>query len=490
MKHFKIPKFEGDYKLWGLKLANGHRRPHAGNGVQTITPTKPAPAVVDEWSAEADVVHDEASSQKEPFSDIVFSFFSSAEQQYVVCPREQCESPDPGNHYEVMTANTTSSPPPVPSSPPPTEQEDVDVIQAPPRLHRSELTFYVSATSLKDPDEAHNYELPLSRSSSVYITKNRSLNDLHKDNDGPKYQNSASLDNLSQVCNVSLKNAESKRSISSLPEFDTKAKKRKDFLHSTFAFPKLAAAITPKSSIKSEYSNYFDSDRALRLKNRLSAFYTAHKGFKGKKRFSKAWYGFKEWFDVERSKLDKVIHKQSPKKPTQREDYPDSEFSDYEDVDVHVSLDSFGKEDDYANGSVLSGYSDKSKSPDRKGTRSRSVCNSVFKLGKETRVLHINDDAPNGTLRQSRSQPSVLLISEPVLVKINCENVDGTVESDSGACDEIDKGKLVGSPSPDRSSARSETAEPVPDAPVQQYQNVSVPIFNSFCNNCSSVKTR
>ncbi|XP_077294502.1 nostrin [Arctopsyche grandis] len=476
MKHFKIPKFESEYKLWGVpipKLPNkptvtSAKRDRPQHGEMAITPTA-TPTVVDSWSTQPDVAdHSTCPQQADHFSDIVFSFFSNNDQQhYILHPSEPgCGSPEPGNHYEAMSATT----------PPPT------TIEPPPRLHKSELTFYVSAASLKDPQDSNNYELPPSRSSSVYTTRKRTLNDSKNET---KYQNSASLDNLSQVCNASLKNAESKRSISSLPEYDTIDKKR-----NLFMLPKLSV----KSSIKSEYSSYFDNERAIRLKNRLSAFYSAHKGgFKGnKKRFSKAWYGLKEWFEIERSKLDKVIHKPGAKKSTQKssDEYPDSDFSDYEDVDVHVSLDSFGKGDDFGDESIVSGYSnasvDQSKSPDliradRKGGRSRSVCNSIFKLNlaKDTRVFHINDDCE---LRHSRSQPNVLQISEPVLVKINCENVES---SEVVVNDDDDKQLAVGSVSPDRGSTKSDNPEAVPDVAAHQFKQIDQ---NAFIELRSNVK--
>lgn len=567
MRRFKIKETDSDYKLWGLsipKIQNTHfpqiiKRDRSRKNLSDQEPLKPAavnkPLTIvhgasdvitggqldnntgsggggerdragappppppqprpHSASREKEAPH-ENSCPPDQFTDIVFSFFSSSDQTYVVhrsgdyvdLTAGRCKSVGSGNEYEIMNAK-----PPIIShyasaADVNTESETNEESHYSPMLHKSELRFYVSATSLKDEKEpsvnnniTSDYDLPtkpLSDDSNFkYTIHNKSLNDVNIEGniETPKYQNSASLDNLSQVCNISLKNADSKRSVASLPEMDTLNRKARDF-QGSFLFPKKVSMISTKSSAMSNRSNYFENNqRAIRLKNRISAFYTAHKSFKGKKRLSKAWYGIKEWFEMEKIKMDKVIQKHNPKKKHARsseDDYPDSDFSDYEDVpNGRGSMDSFGKVEE-SGASVFSGCSNASDGPmrqlnqcnesktKRSAVRSLSACNSAVKLDllkddPQYQEYFRSATCERTSLRHSRSQPSIMLLSEPLRAMHDHQEQDDHVGS--SICEDDRTLLTVDSISPDGGSVKSDNCEDAADSIIIPSQ-ASVSLFN------------
>lgn len=556
MRRFKIKETDSDYKLWGLsipKIQNTHfpqiiKRDRSRKNLSDQEPLKPAavnkPLTIVHGASdvitggeldnntgehehrsggggerdragapphgrEKEAYENSCPPPPDQFTDIVFSFFSSSDQTYVVhrssdyvdLTAGRCKSVGSGNEYEIMNAKPAIISHYASAADVNTESETNEESHYSPVLHKSELRFYVSATSLKDKEPKVNnniipdYDLPtkaLSDDSNFnYTIHNKSLNDVNVEEkiETPKYQNSASLDNLSQVCNISLKNADSKRSVASLPEMDTLNRKARDF-QGSFLFPKKVSMInTRKSSAMSNGSNYFENNqRAIRLKNRISAFYTAHKSFKGKKRLSKAWYGIKEWFEMEKIKMDKVIQKHNPKKKHARsseDDYPDSEFSDYEDVpDGRGSIDSFGKVEE-SGASVFSGCSIASDGPmrqsnqKRSAVRSLSACNSAVKLDllkddPQYREYFRSATYERTSLRHSRSQPSIMLVSEPQRMQEHQEQDDHV---GSSICEDDRTLLTVDSISPDGGSVKSDNCEDAADSIIIPSQ-ASVSLFN------------
>lgn len=570
MRRFKIKETDSDYKLWGMsipKIQNAHfpqiiKRDRSRKNLSDQEPLKPAavnkpltivhgasdvitgeeldnntgtvsvyggggerdragaPPLHRSHSAgrEKEAPH-ENSCPPDQFTDIVFSFFSSSDQTYVVhrssdyldVTAGRCKSVGSGNDYEIMNAKPAIISHYASAAEVNTESETNEESHYSPVLHKSELRFYVSATSLKDDrelkepkvnnDVISDYDLPtkaLSDDSNFnnYTIHNKSLNDVNTEEkiETPKYQNSASLDNLSQVCNISLKNADSKRSVASLPEMDTLNRKARDF-QGSFLFPKKVSMMSTKSSAMSHRSIYFENNqRAIRLKNRISAFYTAHKSFKGKKRLSKAWYGIKEWFEMEKIKMDKVIQKHNPKKKHARsseDDYPDSDFSDYEDVpDGRGSIDSFGKVEE-SGASVFSGCSNASDGPTRRcnesntkrsAVRSLSACNSAVKLDllkddPQYQEYFRSEASERTSLRHSRSQPSIMLLSEPLRKQDRQEQDDHV---GSSVCEDDRTLLTVDSISPDGSSVKSDNCDDAADSIIIPSQ-ASVSVLSN-CN--------